>query len=636
MAMSLQTKITTFSIALAIIIAISIGSYSYNEYRNSIQTATFSEAESQAEAIEAYLSSWMTDRKSTAATLKARFEKQLSSVGENEKEILSVLQQAQSSLNFGMTFFGLENGHMYRHDPSLNSASYDPRVRGWYKIAKSTGQDYVTAPYISSSTKKLSMTFVEPVQVGGQFKGAIGSLVFLDSILDTLLDLKVVGNGHLIILSRSGKIIAHKDKALILKESTEITPELTKAKMASLNSPVSEFINFEEKGNDKYLYLKPLKNSDWVVGLVLDKATLNTPISSYGFHIVVICLVILVAAFLILMRLVNWLLRDLRRVTATMENIATGNGDLTQRLETTSKDEIAALVNSFNKFVSTLHQTITNVKDIGQNLEAQVQHSHETSSQSAALSDKQQEKIVLVATAVTEMSQATQEIATSVQTTAQEANDSLEASRVGQTQVEKGQNTISSLATDIKGVAEVINELNDNADDINGILTTISNIAEQTNLLALNAAIEAARAGEQGRGFAVVADEVRELSQRTYSSIEEIQKMIETLQRTTKSAVESIERGYQQANNSVADINETKNSLDTILLSVNNINERAIQIASATEEQTSVTKDINDNTEEVSNSSLELVEFAKRSAEQSEEVKHLAEALAKNINHFKT
>nr|WP_281251005.1 methyl-accepting chemotaxis protein [Marinomonas polaris] len=185
-------------------------------------------------------------------------------------------------------------------------------------------------------------------------------------------------------------------------------------------------------------------------------------------------------------------------------------------------------------------------------------------------------------------------------------------------------------------VANVINDLSKNADGINTILTTISGIAEQTNLLALNAAIEAARAGEQGRGFAVVADEVRVLSQRTYSSIEEIQKMIESLQKITKDAVGKIQLSHTRANNSVEDVNQAKDSLDKIQQSVATINDRAAQIATATEEQTSVTEEVNQNTTDIQRGSKELVTLAAESAARAEELKSLADDLTKNINHFRT
>jgi methyl-accepting chemotaxis protein len=319
-----------------------------------------------------------------------------------------------------------------------------------------------------------------------------------------------------------------------------------------------------------------------------------------------------------------------------MAQIAKGDGDLTQRLTATSNDEIALLVGNFNQFVALLHGTISHLKEIGHDLSGQANAAHDSSQNSALKLEEQQHNIAMVATAIHQMAQATQEIATNATNTAINADETVAASNLGQSQVIKSQESIRTLAADIQGVADVINDLSKNADGINTILTTISAIAEQTNLLALNAAIEAARAGEQGRGFAVVADEVRVLSQRTYSSIEEIQKMIESLQKITKDAVVKIQLSHTRANDSVEDVNQAKISLDTIQQSVTTINDRAAQIATATEEQTSVTAEVNQNTADIQQGSTELVTLAAESASRAEELKSLADDLTKNINNFRT
>ena len=636
MNLSLQTKITFQSIIVAIIVAVAVGGVSFYAFKSDNTTRIQSEATSQANAISTYINSWSDDRVSTMQAVKQKLEVSLqANPNVNEQEVLNILQQAQSSLNFGMTFLGLENGAMYRHDPSLNSADYDPRKRSWYIDAKAKNAAYVTAPYISASTKKLAMTFVEPITIDGKFVGAIGGLVFLDSVLDSILAMKVAGNGYSVLFDGDGKIIAHPNTELILKDAAELSPELNSNYFKDIRQQ-AKFTELNISGKNMDMFASNIKGSPWVLGLMMDKAVLNAPLVSLGTNITIAVLILLAIAIIVVVQVTRFLLRDLRRVSDSMAQIAQGDGDLTQRLTASSKDEIAVLVDNFNKFVALLHGTVSHLKKIGHDLAGQANAAHNSSRNSSLKLEEQQHNISMVATAVHEMAQATQEIASNATNTAINADETVAASNQGQTQVLKSQESIRTLAADIQDVANVINDLSNNADGINAILTTISGIAEQTNLLALNAAIEAARAGEQGRGFAVVADEVRVLSQRTYSSIEEIQKMIESLQSITKDAVGKIQLSHTRANNSVEDVNKAKDSLDKIQLSVSTINDRAAQIATATEEQTSVTAEINQNTSDIQQGSTELVALAMESAARAEELKTLADDLTKNINHFRT
>lgn len=633
---SLQTKITLQSILIAIVVAISVGGVSFYAFKTENTTRIQSEASSQASAISTYINSWSDARVSTMQAVKQKIEASLQETPTlNEKEILNILQQAQTSLGFGMTFLGLENGAMYRHDPSLNSADYDPRSRSWYRDAKAINSAYVTAPYISASTKKLAMTFVEPIKINGQFVGAIGGLVFLDSLVDTIMAMNVAGEGYSTLFDGNGNIIAHPNNALILKEASTLSPNLNKAFFQKTQTQ-SSFTQLNLEGKNINMYASNIEGSPWVLGLMMDNDVLEAPLVQLGISLVIGVLILLLIASFIVVQVTRFLLKDLRRVSDSMAMVAKGNGDLTQRLTTSSNDEIAILVGNFNQFVALLHSTVSDLKTIGHQLAEQANAAHDSSQKSALKLAEQQHNITMVATAIHEMSQATQEIAGNATNTAANADETVTASTIGQNQILKSQDSIRALADDVQGVADVINDLSKNAEGINTILTTISGIAEQTNLLALNAAIEAARAGEQGRGFAVVADEVRVLSQRTYSSIEEIQRMIESLQSITKNAVTKIELSHSKANKSVDDVNLAKDSLDKIQLSVTTINDRAAQIATATEEQTSVTAEVNKNTADIQQSSTELVTLASDSASRAETLKRLSEDLTKNINHFRT
>ncbi|MGG2398147.1 methyl-accepting chemotaxis protein [Pseudomonas sp. SH1-B] len=210
-----------------------------------------------------------------------------------------------------------------------------------------------------------------------------------------------------------------------------------------------------------------------------------------------------------------------------------------------------------------------------------------------------QSELHLVATAVTEMAAATQEISQNAEVASNQALDSVNLSVEGRHQVERSQSSISQLSDEVAGAGRIINELQRHSQEISSILSTIASIADQTNLLALNAAIEAARAGEHGRGFAVVADEVRVLSRRTHESTQEIASMINMLQSTTQKAVGVMESAGDKAAQSVSDAQAASELLQRVTDAVGAINDMAAQIASAAEEQASVTIEVNRNTENI-------------------------------------
>ncbi|MCO4786232.1 MAG: methyl-accepting chemotaxis protein, partial [Marinomonas atlantica] len=632
--LSLQTKITLQSILAVMIVTVAVAWLAFSKFDSANQNSIQSESASQASAINIYLTNWYNDRESTMQTIKMHLEASLTQ-SESEAEILPILQQAQSSLGFGMTFLGLENGNMYRHDPSLNSAGYDPRVRSWYKDAKSSNKAFITAPYTSSSTGKLSMTFVQPIIVNGKFAGAIGGLVFLEDLLDRILELDVLGNGELILIGKSGEILAHQNKDLIQKNITESSYQITSEDLQQADTSFA-FKEINLNGITKFAYLKELGETSWTLALIMDKDTLMTPIHEFAKSALLFSIILLIIISFIIFKVSQLLLKGLRDVTSRLQDIAEGDADLTARITVNSRDELADLVNGFNQFVGRLQGTINNVKAIESNLSQQAQSINSTSSHSHDRLIAQQSSITMVATAVYEMAQATQEIATNALETARNADNAVLSSEAGQAQIDASQNSIQQLADEVSSVSSVIQQVSQDAENINSILNTISGIAEQTNLLALNAAIEAARAGEQGRGFAVVADEVRVLSQRTYSSIEEIQKMIENLQVSSGNAVTQIQRSFDKSERSVEDIRTARESFDEIKELITSISDRATQIASATEQQTSVSKDISENTTEVDNGAQEMVLFAQENSETANQLAKLTRDLKENVHYFKS
>ncbi len=330
------------------------------------------------------------------------------------------------------------------------------------------------------------------------------------------------------------------------------------------------------------------------------------------------------------------LVEPLTALATTLRDIAGGEGDLTRRLEVPrGRTEITAIAASFNRFAEKLQHTVREITGAADGVSGDAASLNRASDRTRELIASQGAEIEQAATAMNEMTTASREVATNVSRTSDAVTGIEQDIAEGSRMVDRVVSRIRELAGEVDEAARVIGQLQQETDGIGAVLDVIREIADQTNLLALNAAIEAARAGEQGRGFAVVADEVRSLASRTQESTAEIQEMIEKLQATSGKAVRTMEQGTGLAEESVAEVQSAGQALHAIRDKMLDITDMASQIASAAEEQSAVGEEINRNLSNIRATCGEVETAARDVARASGELASLAEGLRGSLRGFR-
>ena len=346
-------------------------------------------------------------------------------------------------------------------------------------------------------------------------------------------------------------------------------------------------------------------------------------------------LVAIVIGLAVAVLVTRGIMRPLKATNDMLKDIAKGDGDLTVRIPVKTRDEIGDLGNNFNAFVEKLQNIIHQIADSTSELTESAEKLATFTEQTSAGINQQKEETVQVATAISEMSATVREVASSTASASNAASEANSQSNAGNEIVTATVQAINDLAQEIEASSEVIEKLKRESENIATVLDVINGVAEQTNLLALNAAIEAARAGEQGRGFAVVADEVRTLAQRTQESTAEIETLIGTLQKGTDRAFVSMRQSRDQARDTVEQAQRAGESLASIAAAVTTIVEMNTQIASAAEEQSSVSEEISHNVVSIQGVSEHTAAGAQQTAASSTDLARLAEQLQGLVAQFK-
>ncbi len=547
-------------------------------------------------------------------------------------------------------FFGSENTHEYFDlNGRYNDADYYTNRRPWWSNGINQGQMYVTDPAIDNNDGSISATVTGPYYLpSGKLLGIGGIDILIATIgKDLLSKIKYQGEGEAFLMTNTGKLVFFPGF------NRQFQPGSLMRDIDNKFSNASGFVQLQHqtlnhtsgKGQvtwqgEEYVVVFNQVRSDypkmnWKLGFMVPEKLISEPVTQAFWSSSLVVLVIIGLIAIVVSVMILPLTKRITRLKETMNDIADGDGDLTKRIEPLKDDEIGQLVQGFNLFIDKIQalvkETVVITEEVGQSTNTAASISKQTS----YIIEDQKREIDMVAASATELAQNSNEIS-------HNANLSQELADSAETQVEQGvlvveqaTSGINLLAENVTSAAIVVNKLKDDTQSIGEVLNVIRGIAEQTNLLALNAAIEAARAGEQGRGFAVVADEVRTLASRTQESTASIENIIDELQSTALEAVTVMESSRKEAQSSVELTEQVQNVLTEITTAITHIQSQTQEIAMSVTQQSSVAEEVSKNIENVRTLTDDTVQGAAEMSDGLQGLQTYSENLTTVVKQFK-
>lgn len=541
------------------------------------------------------LTEWVKEKQRITSSIKAAVP---------QSDPVPALLAAIQAGAFDDAYFVFANKrHVFSHPMPEN---YDGTARPWYQQAVREGKATLTPAYVDASTSKLTISFVEPVVANGQTVAVVGTDMHLETVSRKVTSIQPTPKSFAFLLDGQGNVLAHAQADLVLKPMSAIAPTLTPALIEQLTSQ-GQSATITMGDAEQMLYAAKVEGTPWVLAIGIDRTEATAPLRHLLQVAAAITALCLVAAVALVSVAVSRQLRRLAMVRDALEDIASGEGDLTVRLDNSGKDELAQIATAFNHFVNKIAAALVRIRNASESVRMA---SQEIAIGNQDLSERTEQQ----ASSLEETAAAMEQLTATVQQNAENARQANQLATSASSVASHGGSVVGQVVQTMGGIEAASHKIVD-------IISVIDSIAFQTNILALNAAVEAARAGEQGRGFAVVAAEVRTLAQRSAAAAKEIKQLIDD--------------SVTQVNTGSRLVQEAGATMQEVVDSVRRVTAIVAEISHASQEQSNGIGEINGAVSQMDQGTQQNAALVEQATAAAQSLQQQAHQLAEVVGGFK-